>query len=114
MKKVLFIFSLVFGLSMSAQNATYTDQDGDGVIEYVLKDNSGKVLETGSYYNQKKVRTWTSYHPNGKKQTVARFKNGVRHGNWYMYDENGLLVFEITYKDGKKVSASQHSYASNN
>lgn len=114
MKKILLFWSLVLGFSMLAQKAHYTDNDGDGVIEYVLVSQNGQVLETGSYYNQKKVRTWTSYHPNGGKQTVAKFKNGLRHGNWFMYDEKGLLVFEITYNEGKKVSASQHSYASNN
>jgi len=49
MKKNLFIFSLVLGFSMSAQKAIYTDLDGDGVIEYVLKDNNGDVLESGFY-----------------------------------------------------------------
>jgi hypothetical protein len=42
------------------------------------------------------------------------FKNGLRHGKWLMYNEKGLVIFEISYKNGKKVSASQHSYASNN
>jgi antitoxin component YwqK of YwqJK toxin-antitoxin module len=114
MKKNLFIFSLVLGFSMSAQKAIYTDLDGDGVIEYVLKDNNGDVLESGFYYQQKKVKTWVSYYSNGSKQVVGRFKNGQRHGNWFMYDEKGLVIFEISYKNGKKVSASQHSYASNN
>ena len=105
---------LFLGFNLFSQNAIYTDYDDNKIIEYTLQDEDGKVLETGSYFNQKKVRTWTSYHPNGGKQTVAKFKNGLRHGNWFMYDEKGLLVFEITYKEGKKVSASQHSYASNN
>jgi antitoxin component YwqK of YwqJK toxin-antitoxin module len=114
MKKNLFIFSLVLGFSMSAQKAIYTDLDGDGVIEYVLEDNDGGVLETGFYYQQKKVKTWISYYADGNKRVVARFKNGLRHGKWFMYNEKGLVVYEITYKSGKRVSASQHSYASNN
>ena len=114
MKKNLFIFRLMLGFSMSAQKAIYTDQDGDGVIEYVLEDNDGGVLETGFYYQQKKVKTWISYYADGNKRVVARFKNGLRHGKWFMYNEKGLVVYEITYKSGKRVSASQHSYASNN
>ena len=114
MKNFLLILALIIGVSVNGQNATYTDNDGDGVIEYVLKNNEGVVLETGFYYNRQKVRTWTAYYSDGKKQTVARFKNGLRHGLWSMYDQNGKVVFEVVYKDGKKVSASQHSYASSN
>lgn len=114
MKKVLLILFFMFGYASYAQQAIYTDNDGDGIIEYVLKDKNGKVLETGYYYNKKMVGTWTSYFPNGKKQTVAKFKNGVRHGNWSMYDETGKLLFNVMFKEGKKVSASQHSYATNN
>lgn len=114
MKKILLFCSLVLGFSMAAQKAHYTDNDGDGVIEYVLVNQNGQVLETGYYYNQKMTGTWTSFYPNGKKQTVAKFRNGVRHGNWFMYNENGLVIFQVVYKEGKKVSASQHSYASNN
>jgi len=114
MKKILLILGFIIGVSANAQNATYTDNDGDGVIEYVLKNNEGIVLETGFYYNRKKVKTWTAYYPDGKKQIVARFKNGARHGLWSMYDQNGNVVFKIVYKDGKRVSASQHSYASSN
>lgn len=104
----------MFGFVSYAQQATYTDNDGDGVIEYVLRDNNGKVIETGFYYNRKMVGTWTSYFPSGKKHTVAKFKNGVKHGNWLMYNESGQVVFNVLFKEGKKVSATQHSYASKN
>ena len=114
MKKFLFLIGLIFTFTVKAQKAIYTDNDGDGVIEYVLRNDDGIVLETGFYYNKQKVKTWTSYYPDGKKQYVARFKNGVRHGLWAMYDQSGKVVFEVIYKDGKKVSASQHSYASSN
>jgi antitoxin component YwqK of YwqJK toxin-antitoxin module len=36
----------------------------------------------------------------------------VKHGKWFMYDQSGRLITEVTYKDGKKTSASQHAYAS--
>ena len=68
MKKILLILGFIIGVSANGQNATYTDNDGDGVIEYVLTNDAGVVLETGFYYNRQKVRTWTSYYPNGKKK----------------------------------------------
>jgi antitoxin component YwqK of YwqJK toxin-antitoxin module len=114
MKKILLILGFIIGVSANGQNATYTDNDGDGVIEYVLTNDAGVVLETGFYYNRQKVRTWTSYYPNGKKETVARFRNGLRHGLWVNYDHSGKKVLEVVYKNGKKISASQHSYASSN
>jgi antitoxin component YwqK of YwqJK toxin-antitoxin module len=112
MKKIFTLFAVLLTFPILAQNAIYTDQDGDGVIEYELfKD--GLVIEKGFYYNGKMTGTWTSFTPDGKKQMVAKFKNGVKHGYWYVYDNKGRVVTEILYKDDKKVSATQHKYASN-
>ena len=50
---------------------------------------SGKVKVTGSYENNKKVGVWESYHVDGGKMTLERYKNGVRHGWCIGYDKKG-------------------------
>lgn len=112
MKNILVILFSILSFGVFAQKAIYTDYDGDGIVEYNLYSDDGSILETGFYYNSKRTGTWTSYYPNGKKQIVAKFKGGVKHGKWFMYDQSGRLITEVTYKDGKKISASQHAYAS--
>jgi antitoxin component YwqK of YwqJK toxin-antitoxin module len=110
MKKIILFLLVVLGFSTYGQQSIYTDNDGDGVIEYTLQDKSGNVLETGYYYNGKMYGTWTSFFPNGKKQMVAKFKDGKRNGTWFIYDLQGRITFQIVYKDGLKVSASENRY----
>jgi len=113
MKKILLSFLFVSTTVLFGQRAIYTDNDGDGVIEYTLYDNFGKVSETGYYYNKKMVGTWTSFYPNGKRKVVAKFRNGLKHGTWLVYDDKGRVLNQIVYKEDKKISASQHRYAAN-
>jgi antitoxin component YwqK of YwqJK toxin-antitoxin module len=113
MKTILIITLLFLNLNLFAQKAIYTDNDGDGVIEYTLMDDFKKVLETGYYQNNKMVGTWTLFYPNGKKRVVAKFKNGIKQGLWLVYDDKGRILTEVFYKDDKKISASQHIYANN-
>lgn len=51
MKKILLIITLFISFNSFAQQAIYTDNDGDGVIEYTLKNEMGNVMETGYYLN---------------------------------------------------------------
>lgn len=111
-----YLFSLLFlilSISGFSQQSIYTDNDGDGIIEYKLIDKKGNSVETGFYYNGKMVGTWTSYFPNGKKQYIARFKNGAKHGKWLTFDTSGRVLYEIYYNEGLRVSATQHQYSSN-
>lgn len=113
MKHLFFILLSVFTFSVYGQKAIYTDNNGDGIIEYTLLNDLGKVMETGYYKSGKMVGTWISYHPNGKKMMVAKFKNGIKEGTWWVYDNQGRVLNQIVYKNNRKISASQHSYANN-
>jgi antitoxin component YwqK of YwqJK toxin-antitoxin module len=113
MKNILLMITLLISFNSFAQQAIYTDNDGDGIIEYTLKNEMGNVMETGYYLNGKMTGTWTLYFPNGKKQMVAKFKNGIKHGTWLIYDGNNRLVTEVVYDNNKKLKATQRQYASN-
>ena len=113
MKKIILIFGLILSSSIFAQQAVYTDNDGDGIVEYNLINKDGRTIESGYYYEGKMVGTWTSFYPNGKKQFIARFKNGLKHGKWISYDSQGRELFVITYQDGLRTSATQNRYNNN-
>ena len=108
MKNILFIFGILLSIQAFSQQSIYTDENGDGIIEYTQVSKDGKLVERGYYYEGKMVGTWTSYYPSGKKQVIAKFKSGVKHGTWYIYDTEGRVVVQVEYKDGFKVSATQH------
>jgi antitoxin component YwqK of YwqJK toxin-antitoxin module len=113
MKNILFFILVLFSTNIFAQRAIYTDNDGDGILEYTLQNTNGKVIETGYYYNGKMHGTWTSFYPSGKKQAVVKFKNGMKHGKWFFYDQQGRTITTVTYENDKKIMASQSQYSSN-
>ena len=113
MKTILITTLLFLTSNLFAQKAIYTDNDGDGIIEYTSVSKDGRIQERGFYLNGKMTGSWISYSSNGKKSVVAKFKNGEKHGTWFFYDEKGRITLEVVYKDNRKVSASQHRYASN-
>ena len=110
MKKILFLLSFLMFQNLYSQTTQFTDNDGDGVIEYKLVSTSGIVLEEGFYFNNKMVGTWHLYNDNGTVQMVARFKNGLKHGKWLIYDNKGRVKTEIVYVQGRKESATEHRY----
>jgi antitoxin component YwqK of YwqJK toxin-antitoxin module len=112
MRNFLLIVSLILGFSLSAQQSTYTDDDGDGVIEYTLTSKDGKVIETGYYLNGKMHGTWTSFYPSGKKQAVVKFRNGKKNGKWTFFDQEGRTSLVVTYDNDKKIMATQNQYSS--
>lgn len=57
--------------------------------EYKEYFDSGKLKNSGEYANNKKVGVWESYHVDGGKMTLERYKDGVRHGWCIGYDKNG-------------------------
>jgi antitoxin component YwqK of YwqJK toxin-antitoxin module len=44
---------------------------------------------------------------------VAKFRDGIKHGTWLIYDDNNRLVTEVVYNNNKKLKATQRQYASN-
>lgn len=113
MKNILLIICFLLSVEGFSQKSIYTDENGDGIVEYLQLSKEGNVVEKGYYFEGKMVGTWVSYYPSGKKQVVAKFKSGLKHGTWFIYDTQGRVVVEVLYKDGIKVSATQHKYASN-
>lgn len=113
MRRLVFICIMLLSTSLFSQTAIYTDEDGDGIVEYVLKSDEGKVIETGYYLNWKMHGTWTSYYDSGEKHTIARFRNGERHGKWVFFDRQGRLTFSVTYDKNKKIMATQNRYVLN-
>ena len=110
MKRTLLIMFMLISNYLFSQTTLYTDNDGDGVIEYTLLRPNGSVEEEGFYLNGKMVKTWISYFEDGKVSIKANFKNGLRHGSWLIYDENGNIKYEILYSEGIRKKVIEHHY----
>ena len=112
MKNILTIFLILLGINLYSQNKTYTDYDGDGIIEYKLQDQSNKIIEIGYYLNNKMHGTWTSFYPSGKKLAVVKFKNGIKHCKWFFFQEDGKVLMVVTYENDKKIMGRENHYTS--
>ena len=93
-----------------SQTTQFTDNDGDGVIEYTLLRNNGTIEEEGFYFNGKMVGTWVPYYPSGTINIKANFRDGLRHGSWLIYDENQKIKFEVLYANGTREKVIEHHY----
>lgn len=58
------------------------------------------------YFDEDKIKDGArSYYPNGQIKEVINISSDTPHKMIARYDENGKLVFSLTYKDGTKQSA---------
>lgn len=83
----------------------YKDGKLDG--SYIEYFESGVALEKGTYAMDKKIGVWERYHSNGKKMIVERYKNGIRHGWSFGYDEGGKEVGKQYYLNGRKLAGKE-------
>ncbi len=75
--------------------------------EYLEFFENGTVKIKGSYSADKKIGIWYYYHPNGKKMMLDRFKNGVKHGWAFGYDEKELEIGRVYYYYGRRLEGKE-------
>ena len=98
----------------------YFGKDKKGWIHSVFKPH--QVVEEGHYINDKKHKTWKTYHHTNKIKSEVTYLNDNPDGNAKFYDQDGKIVLEGTLKDqnftdeyylydanGKKVSKKANS-----
>lgn len=80
----------------------------DGLQSYTEYYEDGSVKLEGNIYNNTwdKVGKWTSWHPNGSKESEGLYKDATSHdkasiktGTWSFWDENAKLIRKEYWKD---------------
>ena len=91
--KILTIILILFVLNGCGQDTVNFNEliEKDGKLSL---RNSGK-LYSGHVYD---------LYKNGKKKREGFFKNGIPHGSWIEFDQDGLIWKEKEYKDGKLIN----------
>lgn len=89
-------------------------KSGKNLMDYVSQpnENNGKLNNTqfiedvdlnpgGIYFNPEGIYFETEFFPNGKIKIKKSFnKEGMKHGFWEHYLENGELDYREVYRDG--------------
>lgn len=63
--------------------------------------STGKVAFEGEFIDDEPQGKHIWYYANGKKRLEGKYQLGIKIGDWKRYDENGLVVLTIRYKDGR-------------
>jgi antitoxin component YwqK of YwqJK toxin-antitoxin module len=66
-------------------------------------DKMNHLLEKQEYKNGLKEGIWVAFFENGKTQKIEQWKEGKLHGKTFEYTEDGTLVLETMYKNGKLI-----------
>ena len=76
--------------------------------EVTVKDSSGNILEIGYLNaNNQKDSLWVAYNDKGVIVSEMEYKDGKKHGTWRMYDDNGHITLKVEYVNGKKRKGKQ-------
>lgn len=90
MKKILILLSLSipgFIFAQGINKASYND--------------FGKLSTTCIGEDEGNYK-FTTYHENGLRASMGRFKDGEKHGIWKTWDSNGQLQATAHYSNGEK------------
>lgn len=64
--------------------------------------HSNQLAEQGSFDNGLKIGLWKSWHPNGVIHVTQKWANGLKSGDYHLYDENGLELERGKFKNDHK------------
>ena len=73
-------------------------------IEYFL---NGAIKVKGSYRNNKQNGIWESYHANGQKMNLIRYKDGAQHGWCFAYSTAGKEIAKQYYYYGRILEGAE-------
>ena len=103
----------------STTQVTETYPDGSKKLEVTYESElpvfekhwyqSGELLMEGSLQANQRHGVWKSYFKNGKIQSLNNFFEGLNHGDYILYKENGGVLIEGEY-DMSKQTGQWNSY----
>lgn len=114
MRLCFFIASLFVSLSLTAQTPTNTSWDngtlkdvytsiGKNLIRYTYFNQDGIKLAEGSYRQGRKHGVWFIYYPSGAVKGKFYYLKGAEEGKQIFYFETGKKQEEYNYQHGQRL-----------
>ncbi|MBI4647976.1 MAG: hypothetical protein HY738_15670 [Bacteroidia bacterium] len=72
-----------------------------------ISDNNGTIILQGHLENGLKDEQWTTWYPNGQKESEGMYSGGFKDGTWKYWEENGVEKGVEIYKQGNKLGNEQ-------
>ena len=83
-----------------SEKGKYVGDLKDGKWQAFYKD--GKLEYEGGFVQGNPDGEHVFYYPNGQIKEINYYVMGISEKNWKKFDENGLLLITITYRDNKE------------
>jgi len=110
MKKIMMIAVLVVSSVTFAQNREPKLEEVNGIVKATYYHENGKIQQEGFFANGKLEGKWVSFDQNGVKIAIAEYSNGVKVGNWFFWNNDGLS--EVDYSKDNILSVKKWSKGS--
>jgi len=110
MKKIMMIAVLVVSSVTFAQNSEPKLEEVNGIVKATYYHENGKIQQEGFFANGKLEGKWVSFDQNGVKIAIAEYSNGVKVGNWFFWNNDGLS--EVDYSKDNILSVKKWSKGS--
>ena len=82
------------------EKGAYVDGERDG--EWIYEYDDGSLNFKGEYIRGLATGKHKWFYPNGQLKKEGKYSSGVRVGTWIKYDESGLKVLDVKYKQGRE------------
>ena len=90
----------IYKVGDNVQKGKYVGDLKDGVWQEFYSD--GTLEYEGNYIQGNPDGEHVFYYPNGRVRETNYYIMGICEKNWKKYDENGMLLLTITYKDNQE------------
>jgi len=95
--------SMIYDRLQITERAHYLDGKLDG---YFAQYKNGRIRLESNYKEGKLHGRVTKYYSRGRSKILseADYRNGVQHGIYRYYDDQGNITLDYTYENGQKVT----------
>lgn len=70
--------------------------------KFIKMYHSNQLAEQGVFKKGLKVALWKTWYPSGVLETTQKWSNGLKTGDFFRFNENGLVIEKGNFKKGKK------------
>ncbi len=102
MKKYISILTILFAVTLSAQNYQPKLEAFGQMVKATYYYDNGQIQQEGFFKNGKLEGQWVAYDANGTKKSVAEYSNGAKTGKWVFW--NDTMLSEVNYLDSRIAS----------
>lgn len=99
MKKYIVIGAVLISGMIFAQTKEPKLEAVGSTVKATYYHDNGLVQQQGVFKNGKLEGQWVSFDVNGNKKAIGEYKEGVRTGKWFFWNDS--LLSEVDYSNSQ-------------